>query len=151
MSRGSLSVLRPDTEPVGDEAPDLGSNTAEPFMCAGMSIAAAKKDGERRAAVVSCCLRRLIFFFFPLPARATLTDVNEARAHFPGGIKAALPADTARDFAARLPPSLWPPPPALCPTVEWHHKRGMSQRDFNCRGDRGHFSGRRVVMACYAE
>lgn len=29
------------------------------------------------------------------------------------------------------------------------HKHGMSQHDFNCQRDCGHFSGRWVLMACY--
>lgn len=45
-----------------------------------------------------CFLLSPPFDFFFLPARATLTDVNEARAQFPEGIKAALPADIARDL-----------------------------------------------------
>lgn len=97
MSRENISVLCPDTEPVGDEAPDLESNVAEPFMCAGVSVVVAKRDGERGALLFLVVSPPFDIFFSP-PARATLTDVNEARARFPGGIKAPLPADTARDL-----------------------------------------------------
>lgn len=53
-----------------------------------------KTQKERRC----CSLLSPPFDFFPLPARATLTDVNEALAQFPGGIKAPLPADIAQDL-----------------------------------------------------
>lgn len=52
-------------------------------------------------------------------------------------------------FTARLLASLRPAPLLLFPATEGAQERGASQRDFNCRWDRGHFSGRGVGTACY--
>lgn len=149
MSRENISVLCPDTEPVGDEAPDLESNAAEPFMCAGMSVVVAKKDGERGALLFLVVSPPFDIFFSPSEGHADRCKRGPRSVSWRN--QSAASCRHCSRFAARLPPSLRPPPPALFPTVEWHHKRGVSQHDFNCRGDRGHFSGRRVVMACYVE
>lgn len=65
MSRENISVLCPDTEPVGDEAPDLESNVAEPFMCAGVSVVVAKRDGERGALLFLVVSPPFDIFFLP--------------------------------------------------------------------------------------
>lgn len=132
---------------------DLGSNAAESFMYAGVRIVAAKKRWRKRggAVVVSCCLHRLIFFFFRSPSEGHADRCKRGPRSVSWRNQSGASCRHCSRFAARLPPSLWPALLALFPTVEWHHKRGMSQHDFNCRGDHGHFSGRRVVMACYVE